>query len=97
MSTSGTYSYWPKVEHPNAIFPQMASASLQPSFYFGGSQVPVNLGVSHGSGFGFRSQHKSSLESMKQLDTQGRGINVAYNRHHNIALPKHMSTIRRVI
>ena len=43
MSTSGTYAYWPKVEHQNAIFPQMASASLQPPFYFGGSQVPVNL------------------------------------------------------
>lgn len=97
MSTSGTYAYWPKVDHQNVIFPQMASASLQPAFYFGGSQVPVNLSVSHGSGFGFRSQHKPSLDSMKQLDTQGRGIKVAYNRHHNIALPKHMSTIKRVI
>lgn len=97
MSTAGTYSYWPKVEHPNAIFPQMASASLQPPFFFGGAQTPINLGVSHGSGFGFHSHHKPSLESMKQLNTQGRGISVSYNRHHNIVLPKHMSTIKRVI
>ena len=97
MSTAGTYSYWPKVEHQDTIFPQMASASLQPPFFFGGSQVPVNLGVSHGSGFGFHNQHISALECMKQQNCQGRGVGVAYNRHHNIVLPKHMSTIKRVI
>lgn len=97
MSTAGIYNYWPKVAHPDTIFPQMASASLQPPFFFGGSQVPVNLGVSHGSGFGFHRDHKPALESMKRLGCKGRGIEVSYNRHHNIVLPKHMSTIKRVI
>lgn len=35
--------YYPKVVHPNAILPQMKSSSFQAPFYFGGSQVPVNL------------------------------------------------------
>jgi hypothetical protein len=35
--------YYPKVIHPNAILPQMKSSSFQAPFYFGGSQVPVNL------------------------------------------------------
>jgi hypothetical protein len=94
---SGNYAYWPKVEHQDHIFPQMASASLQPPFFFGGSQVPINLNVSHGSGFGFHSEHIPALDHMKQQNCQGRGVGVAYNRHHNIMLPKHMSTIKRVI
>jgi len=97
MSTAGTYGYFPKVEHPDTIFPQMASASLQPPFYFGGSQVPINLGISHGSGFGFHSLHKPALDSMKEQSVQGRGVNPFYDHHHKIFLPKHMSTFKRVI
>ena len=47
MSTAGFYNYRPKVEHPNQLFHQMDSDTLRPTFYFGGSQVPVNLGIEH--------------------------------------------------
>lgn len=52
---SGGYS--PKVANPTMSndIPQMRSAVYQKPFYFGGSQVPVNLGLSKqsysGSGF----------------------------------------------
>lgn len=42
---SGFYNYWPKVNHPNVIFPQMKSEGFKPPFYFGGSQVPINIGM----------------------------------------------------
>jgi hypothetical protein len=35
----------PKVLYPNGFQKQTASASQQPPFFFGGSNVPVNLGV----------------------------------------------------
>ena len=76
----------------------MASDSLQPPFFFGGSQVPINLNVAHGSGF--RTKYKSSTQEMKNLGYRGlvgRGIENTYNRHSRIALPKHMSTIRKII
>jgi hypothetical protein len=45
MSTSGTYNYHPKVAQPNKIFKQMESGGFQEPFYFGGSQVPITLGI----------------------------------------------------
>lgn len=50
MSSSGTYSYWPKVNNPNAQFVQMTSGEYQPPFFFGGSQIPMALNGSSGSG-----------------------------------------------
>jgi hypothetical protein len=95
MSTAGTYGFHPKIMNQKSILQQMTSNSLQPPFYFGGSQVPINLGFSHGEGL--RSIYKPSLHSMKSLGTQGRGLENTYSRHNRIALPKHMSTIKRVI
>lgn len=95
MSTAGTYGYFPKIQHQDAILPQMASNTLQPPFYFGGSQVPVNLVLPHGSGF--QTKYNPSLTKMQTLGCQGRGLENTYSRHNRIALPKHMSTIRRVI
>ena len=95
MSTSGTYGYFPKIMHQHSILPQMTSNSMQPAFYFGGSQVPINLGLPHGQGL--RSTYKPSLHSMKSLGVQGRGLENTYSRHNRITLPKHMSTIRKVI
>lgn len=52
---SGGYN--PKVSHPNMSndIPQMMSACCQKPFFFGGSQVPINLGLPKksysGSGF----------------------------------------------
>jgi hypothetical protein len=51
MSASGTYSYWPKVNNPNAQFIQMTSGEYQPPFFFGGSQIPMSLnGNGRGNG-----------------------------------------------
>jgi hypothetical protein len=45
----------PKVANPNKMLSQMTSGELQTPFYFGGSQVPLDLGLSpktySGSGF----------------------------------------------
>jgi len=95
MSTSGTYGYFPKIMQQNSILQQMTSNSMQPAFYFGGSQVPINLGLPRGQGL--RSMYKPSLHSMKSLGVQGRGLENTYSRHNRITLPKHMSTIRKVI
>jgi len=45
MPPSGGYN--PKVFHPEMSnnIPQMRSACFQKPFYFGGSSVPVNLGL----------------------------------------------------
>ena len=41
---SGTYGYFPKVTHPNTILTQTLSDGARP-FYFGASQVPIELGL----------------------------------------------------
>ena len=94
MSTSGTYNYHPKVAQPNKVFYQMESSTFQPPFFFGGSQVPINLGI---EGQGFKTGYVSHLDRMKRLSTQGRGIHTTRRKHHNIYLPKHLSTIKQVI
>lgn len=40
---SGFYNYHPTISEPGKFTIQ--TASQQPPFYFGGSQVPVNLGI----------------------------------------------------
>jgi hypothetical protein len=95
MSSAGTYGYFPKIENQNAILPQMTSNTMQPPFFFGGSQVPINLVLPHGEGF--KTSHKHSLTSMKALGARGRGLENTYSRHNRIALTKHMPTIKRVI
>lgn len=96
MSTAGTYGYFPKIEHQNSILPQMTSDTLQPPFYFGGSQVPINIG-SNAHGNGFRTKYRSVTADMKRLGVRGRGLETTYSKHHKIALPKHMKTIRQII
>ena len=95
MSTAGIYNYRPKVEHPNTIFPQMESDGFQPAFYFGGSQVPVNLGIHEGSGI--NTKYHSHVVAMKELPSKGKGIKTTVSKNSKIYLPKHMSTIKKVI
>ena len=95
MSTAGIYNYHPKVEHPNKVFPQMTSDGFQKPFFFGGSQVPVNLGLATGSGI--HTPYRSHIHHMQDLDMQGRGIKTTVQKDHKIYLPKHMSTMKRVI
>ena len=95
MSTAGIYNYHPKVEHPNKVFSQMTSDGFQPPFYFGGSQVPVNLGISTGSGI--HTPYISHIDHMKALSCKGRGLETTVQKNHKIYLPKHIKTIKKVI
>lgn len=92
MSTAGIYNYHPKVAHPNKVFPQMASDTHQPPFFFGGSQVPINLGLATGSGV--HTPYISHIEHMKSMNTKGRGINTTVQKNHKIYLPKHMKGLK---
>ena len=97
MSTSGIYSYWPKVNHPNAEFRQMTSGGYQPPFFFGGSQVPVNLGLdTHeiaGSGIQNYKSHVHMSEALPVSGKVGRGITTTASKSGKIFLPKHMPSI----
>ena len=95
MSTAGIYNYRPKVEHPNKVFPQMTSDSFQKPFFFGGSQVPINLGIVTGSGI--HTPYKSHIDHMKCLGTKGRGLELTVQKNHKIYLPKHLKSIKKVI
>lgn len=85
MSSSGTYSYHPKVAHENKVFSQMTSAGYQKPFFFGGSQVPLNLGIPIGSGL--TTPYISHTAHKKVLGMSGRGINTTVQKNHKIYLP----------
>jgi hypothetical protein len=91
MSTSGTYSNWTKVQHPDKVFHQMTSDTQLTPFYFGGSQVPINLGIKTGSGIKKDFYHSKILQQVKDL--QGRGIHTTYEHTDRIMMPKHMRRI----
>ena len=93
MSTAGIYNYHPKVEHPHKVFPQMTSDEYQPPFYFGASQVPINLGIKTGSGI--HTPYISHIDHMRRMSAHGRGIGTTIQKNHKIYLPKHMNTLRR--
>ena len=92
MSVSGIYNYHPKVNEPNKIFYQMESGEFQTPFYFGGSQVPLNLGVSIGSGI--KSPYVSTCEYKKDIDLKGHGLGcglkTTMRKNDNIRMPYHM-------
>jgi hypothetical protein len=92
MSVSGIYNNWVKVQNPNAILPQMSSDNVRPPFYFGGSQVPINLNLdSHNLN---RGSYLSSLDNIKSISMKGHGLGVGlkttHNKHDNIRLCKYM-------
>ena len=91
MSTAGTYNYWAKVEHPHSVLPQMTSNCFLPPFFFGGSQVPNNLGIIAGSGIKRPYINSFDLKDAKSLN--GRGINTSYEHTNKIMFPKHYRRI----
>lgn len=95
MSTSGTYNYNPKVTHPREEFIQMTSGGFQVPFFFGGSQIPINLGIATGSGI--HTPYVSHVSHMKHLTAEKRGTGLTVQKNHNIYLPKHIKTIKKVI
>ena len=74
---------------------QMASEGFQKPFFFGGSQVPINLCLVTGSGI--KTQYNSHVVHMKNLGATGRGLETTVQKNHKIYLPKHMSTIKKII
>jgi len=83
---SGFYNYWPKVNHPNEIFPQMESGGFQPPFFFGGSQIPTALGI---KGNGMITHHHISIHQ----PTTGQGLigqKTHHEKHHKIHLPRYL-------
>lgn len=53
---SGYYNYHPTIDEPQSF--QVQTASQQPPFYFGASQVPLNLGLkNHMLGDGLGKKH----------------------------------------
>jgi hypothetical protein len=92
MSVSGVYNNWIKVQNPGTILPQMSSDNVRPPFYFGGSQVPINLHLdSHNLNKG---PYSSSLNNINSISMKGHGLGVGlkttHNKHDNIRLPKYM-------
>lgn len=92
MSTAGIYNYHPKLDNPNKVFHQMESGTFQTPFYFGGSQVPVNLNIAHGSGF--KTHYNSSMDHIMSIPSKGHGFGLGHkttsNKNDNIRLPKHL-------
>lgn len=92
MSTSGIYNYRPKLDHLNEELPQMKSEMYNPPFYFGGSQVPINLGFEH-----YPSQktaYSSSSSNLSSIPMVGHGLGVGLkttmNKNDNIRRAKYM-------
>ena len=66
------FNVWEKVLHPNRVLPQMTSDTLQPRFFFGGSQVPISLEGYNKVGAGisshkFKSNYENSICKAKGL------------------------------
>ena len=85
---SGFYNNWLKVQSPNTsndIVPMM-SGGFQTPFYFGGSQVPINLGLTETnlniSGSGYKKV--DFLPDKLGKKVQGTG----YSRSSNIHTPR---------
>ncbi len=91
---SGFYNNWYKVQHPtqsNDIIPMM-SGGLQTPFFFGGSQVPVNLDIDEHrlTGSGIADYSKMNFMPMRK------GImrqDTNFHKASNIHLPRHMGSL----
>ena len=93
MSTAGIYNYYPKIEHPNKVFMQMESGGFQKPFFFGASQIPLEL--NHLQGSGIKTPYVSHTCHARGMDAQRRGTGVTVHKLHKIYLPKYMSSIHK--
>ena len=91
MSTSGIYTLHPKVLQPHKIFQQMRSDTEMPAFFFGGSQVPIQLGIPH-EGI-HQSEYKQTMQKVKAMSISGNGIKTHYEHTQKIIMPKHLPRI----
>jgi hypothetical protein len=90
MSTAGIYNYRPKVDNPNKMFHQMDSDTSRPPFYFGGSQVPINLHIEHYPKV--KTPYEFSQNDIYDIPMVGHGLGVGLKTTHrkndNIRMPK---------
>jgi hypothetical protein len=87
---SGFYNYWPKVNHPYQVYPQMESGGFQAPFFFGGSQVPTALGMK-GNGIMHTRHHVSIHQPNIRL---GHKIQKTYHeKHKNIHIPRRLKSL----
>lgn len=87
---TGIYNYHPKVNNPSLSnnIPQMEDEALQKPFFFGGSQVPVNLGINQdisGKGLNKKSKVKNTNQSKLSQKT-------SIDRSSNILMPRTLSS-----
>jgi hypothetical protein len=91
MSTAGIYNNWlsAQTQHP---YEYKKSESEKTPFYFGGSQVPVNLGLEHNKPM--RSAYKSVFEEINEIPMVGHGLGVGIKttnkKNNNIRISKYM-------
>lgn len=82
---SGFYNNWVKVQNPTMSnnIPQMESNGYQTPFYFGASQVPINLGLNN-------SIKGGGLNKVNfQPSNQGKKVqNSSHKKYSNIHLPR---------
>lgn len=95
---SGVYNNWIKVNNPNLPndIPPMESGGFQPPFYFGGSQVPVNLGLTNTdlniTGGGIHGYSKTHF----QPELKGKAVpSTQVFKHSNIIIPRHVSSLKK--
>ena len=92
MSISGIYNYHIKLEHLNEQLPQMSSEMYRPPFYFGASQVPINLGIDHYPSI--KTPYNSSTSSVNDISMKGHGLGVGLKttmkKNDNIRRAKYM-------
>jgi hypothetical protein len=83
---SGFYNNWFKVNNPNTSndIPPMESGGYQIPFYFGGSQVPINLNIP------MNEINGSGNRKVNFMPT-GKGI---HHKHSNIHIPKHIGSLK---
>ena len=92
MSTSGIYNNWLCVQSPGYQYEFKTSEGYKPPFFFGGSQVPINLGIQHNRSV--RSPYSSSFDEINHIPMVGHGLGVGLKttnkKHDNIRIPKYL-------
>ena len=91
MSIPGVYNNWVCVQS-HYPYEFKKSENEKPPFYFGGSQVPINLGIEHNRTY--RSPYSSSFDEVKKIPMVGHGLGVGLKttvkKNDNIKIPKYM-------
>ena len=91
MSTSGIYNYHPKVAQPNKIFKQMESGGFQQPFFFGGSQVPLVLGIENEKNHDL--PHHTTKSKMMGMGVSKNAQSTTHEIHTKIMMPKHFRRV----